>query len=170
MMNVENQFVDGLVRKTFALGLAAAAIAAVTMTWAMAGAIVLGAFISAFNLRAAGWIAQKMADSAKRGNTGTTRWVMVLVFKMILLFVLTFVAIVLVGANPIGYVIGYSVFLPAIGWEFAGYVDRLEEDEQNAEEDDQQADGTTETQTEVPLRDDGTTETKTSDGDDTESL
>jgi hypothetical protein len=117
MTSLETHFVDGLFWKTVIIGVVAALVGWWAMSAHFAGSIGLGVLVSAFNLRVVGWVSRKMVKAAKQGNTGTGFWSVLLLLKLFILFVLTFVFIVVVGANVFGYIIGYSTFLLAIVWQ-----------------------------------------------------
>jgi hypothetical protein len=117
MTSLESNFVDGLFWKTVVIGVLAALVGWWTMSAYFAASIGLGVLVSAFNLRVVGWVSRKMIKAATQGNTGTALWSVLLLLKLFILFVLTFVFIVVVGANVFGYIIGYSTFLLAIVWQ-----------------------------------------------------
>lgn len=117
MTTLESRFVDALVWKTIILGVAFAVLGWMIFTAQFAAAILLGMLVSAFNLRVVAWVSRKMVRAAQNGQTNTSMWSAVLLVKLFLLFVLTYIFLAVVRADVIGYVIGYSSFLPAIGWQ-----------------------------------------------------
>lgn len=117
MTSLGTKFVDALVWKTIIIGVAFAAIGWWAFSAQFAAAVLLGMLVSAFNLRVVGWVSRKMVAAAKDGATGTGLWSAILLLKLFLLFVLTYVFLVVVRADVFGYVIGYSTFLPAIVWQ-----------------------------------------------------
>lgn len=127
MTSLETKFVDGLFWKTLIIGALAALIGWWTMSVHFAGSVLLGVLVSAFNLRVVAWISRKMVKSAVKGHTSSAGWSVLLVIKLLLLFVLTFVFIIVVGANVFGYIIGYSTFLLAMVWQLAMHLARGEE-------------------------------------------
>lgn len=127
MTMLETKFVDGLFWKTLTIGALAALIGWWSMSAHFAGSIGLGVLVSAFNLRVVGWISRKMVNAATNGDTSSALWSTLLVLKLFLLFVLTFVFIIVVGANVFGYIIGYSTFLLAIVWQLALHMSREDE-------------------------------------------
>lgn len=118
------QFVEGMLSKTIIIGVVLAAIGWVALSGDFAAAILLGMLVSAFNLRVVVWVSSKMIAAAKKGHTSTKRWSVVLLLKLFLLFVLTYVFIAVVGADVIGYIIGYSTFLLAIFWQVFSAMNR----------------------------------------------
>lgn len=129
-------FVDGMLSKTIIIGVAFAAIGWWALTPEFAGAILLGMMVSAFNLRVVAWVSRKMIAAAKKGATGTGRWSAILLLKLFLLFALTYLFIAVVGADVIGYIIGYSTFLLAIVWQVISVVNRAQSEDDDAEQDD----------------------------------
>lgn len=130
MTSLDTKFVDGLFWKTLAIGAAAAAVGWWAMSAHFAGSVGLGVLVSAFNLRVVGWVSRKMVKAAQQGQTSASLWSILLVLKLFVLFVLTFVFIIVVGANVFGYIIGYSTFLLAIVWQLAPQVWAYGRDEQ----------------------------------------
>ncbi len=133
MTSLETNFVDGLFWRTLIVGAVFAALGWWLMSAHFAGSILLGTMVSAFNLRVVGWVSRKMLQAGAEGRTSGAVWSVLLVLKLFLLFALTFVFIVIVGANVYGYVIGYSTFLLAIVWKLIPQL--LSEQSANAEGD-----------------------------------
>lgn len=129
-------FVDGMLSKTIIIGVAFAAIGWWVLTADFAAAILLGMLVSAFNLRVVAWVSRKMIAAAKKGATATGWWSAILVLKLFLLFVLTYVFIAIVGADVIGYIIGYSTFLLAIVWQVISVLNRNDPPNDAADKDD----------------------------------
>lgn len=124
MTSFGTNFVDGMTSKTIIIGVALAAIGWWVLSGEFAAAILLGMMVSAFNLRVVAWVSRKMIAGAKKGATGTKRWSAVLLLKLFLLFVLTYVFIAVVRADVIGYIVGYSTFLLAIIWQAISTINR----------------------------------------------
>lgn len=124
MASLEIKFAQGLFWKTLVIGVGATLLGAGLISWYFAGSILLGTLVSAFNMKVVAWVSRKMARAASSGDTGTTRWSLLLVLKLFLLFALTFIFIVILGANVFGYVIGYSTFLVAIVWQLFKHIGR----------------------------------------------
>lgn len=129
MASLENEFVTGLFWKTILLGVVAIVASAVLVSWAFGGAVAMGVLVSGFNLRVVGWVSRKMAEAALAGDEGVTKWTLLLVVKLLLLFVLTYLIVIVLGADAVGYVVGYSSFLPAIFWQAAMTLREQDDDE-----------------------------------------
>ena len=117
MATLENKFVDGLFWKTLLLGVVAILASGFGVSWAFGGAVALGVLVSGFNLRVVGWVSRKMAEAALAGDKGVTKWTFLLVVKLLVLFVLTYLIVIVLGADAVGFVVGYSSFLPAMVWQ-----------------------------------------------------
>ncbi|MGM0556613.1 MAG: hypothetical protein ACQEVA_09580 [Myxococcota bacterium] len=138
MASLENQFVMGLFWKTLLLGCVAILASGFLVSWPFGGAVAMGVLVSGLNLRVVGWVSRKMAEAALEGDKGVTKWTLLLVVKLLFLFVLTYLAVIVLGADAVGYVIGYSTFLPAIFWQSAVYIRNLPEEDDEHESDDHQ--------------------------------
>ncbi|QDG50826.1 hypothetical protein FIV42_08800 [Persicimonas caeni] len=124
MTSLETKFVDGLFWKTLIIGAVSALIGWWVMSVHFAGSVGLGVLVGAFNLRVVSWISRKILQAGAQGSTSSAFWSLLLVIKLFVLFVLTFVFVIIVGANVFGYIIGYSTFLLAIVWQLALYMGR----------------------------------------------
>lgn len=129
MASLENEFVTGLFWKTILLGVVAIVASGILVSWAFGGAVAMGVLVSGFNLRVVGWVSRKMAEAALAGDEGVTKWTLLLVVKLLLLFVLTYLIVIVLGADAVGYVVGYSSFLPAIFWQAAMTLREQDDDE-----------------------------------------
>jgi hypothetical protein len=138
MASLENKFVQGLFWKTLILGLVAILVCGLWVSWAFGGAVALGVLVSGFNLRVVGWVSRKMAEAAMAGDKGVTKWTLLLVIKLLLLFVLTYLIVIVLGADAVGFVVGYSTFLPAIFWQAAVFVRELDDEDEQTDVDDHQ--------------------------------
>lgn len=119
MAPLEDQFVRGLVWKTFFLGAALGAGTGWAVSWPFAGAVGLGTLVSGFNLRVVGWVSRKLIQAALSGDSRVPKWSFLIAVKLLILFALTYLVVIVLEADPIGYVAGYSSFLPALLWQAA---------------------------------------------------
>lgn len=119
MAQLEVRFIHGVVWKTLILGVVAVVVSGLWLGSAMAVSVLSGTVVAALNLRFVAWLSQKMIGRAKKGNTNSTAWAMLLLVKMFVLFGLIFVLIALLDVDAIGFVTGFSLFLPAIAWQAA---------------------------------------------------
>lgn len=117
MATVERSFLKGLIFKTLMLGLLGTVIAFFVYGGLFALSISTGTSVIALNLLFVQWITGKMIDGAREGNPNATAWTMLLVLKMTALFGIVWVLIAELGLDAIGFVIGFSTFLPAIVWQ-----------------------------------------------------
>jgi len=117
MANLERAFIERLVLKTFILGLFASVAAALLTDLHFAQSVLVGALISAINLRFVQWISKKLIEGATEGSTSPVLWSFLLVAKMTILFGVIWLLVVEFGFDAVGFVLGFSSFLPAIGWQ-----------------------------------------------------
>ena len=117
MVMLQPDFMYGVVRRTLLLGVLAALIILFTVSVEVAEAVVVGTLVSATNLRVVTASIKKMFDRGREGKASATIWTLVLVAKMLLLVALIWVLITRVELNAVGFVFGFSIFLPAIFWQ-----------------------------------------------------
>lgn len=117
MVMLEPSFAYGVVRKSLLLGLFTALVTLFAVSAEFAAAVTIGTLVSSINLRTVAWVIKKMIDAARDGGTSSTKWSLLLAGKMLLLIALIWVLIAYVDVNAVGFVFGFSSFLPAIGWQ-----------------------------------------------------
>lgn len=135
MVMLEPEFVYGMVRKAFLLGIAFAAAAFFGLSADVAAAILIGTLVSTINLRVMAWSIRKMFDAIKEGRGNSTWYALLLVAKMLLLIAAIWVLIAYADVDPMGFAFGFSLFMPAIGWQM--WASRSDESDMTS--DDQQA-------------------------------
>ncbi len=116
MANLELDVIRAVIRKTLMLGLVALA-----GTWWFAGAsialaVAVGVVVASLNLAFVAWLSRKVIGDGK-GMVGKGGWMALSVVKMTILFGLVWFLIARLGLDAIGFVIGFSCFLPAIVWQ-----------------------------------------------------
>jgi hypothetical protein len=79
--------------------------------------VMVGAGLSTANLAVLAWIGRHRIDEADEPDERYGAMMALLVGKMTLLLVVAFVAMAVFGVHPIGFAIGYSVFMVAACWE-----------------------------------------------------
>lgn len=124
----EVRFVQGLFWKTLIVGVVIALVSAFFVSTHFAGSVFVGVLVSSLNMRVLALAGRKMVEYAANGHAGSTFWAIVLGFKLLVLMVLTYLFVIVFGANVFGFVIGYSVFLVAIFWQALIYVSKLQDD------------------------------------------
>lgn len=117
MASLERAFIEGLVLKTAVLGILAALGALWLADVHFAQSVLVGAAVSAINLRFVQWVSKKLIDDSKEGSVNPGVWGGLLVLKMTVLFGVIWLLVVELGFDAIGFIIGFSSFLPAIGWQ-----------------------------------------------------
>lgn len=127
------KFVEGLFWKTLALGAIIALIGYFTISKHFAGSILLGVLLVGMNIRAMSFGIRRMFGNAAEGRAGSPFWAALFGMKILVLFAAIFVCVVVLGANVIGFIIGYSVFLVAIVWQSIVYAANLPDDDETGD-------------------------------------
>lgn len=117
MAMLEPNFVYGVIRKSLILGGVGAIVGYLVASGAFAAAVAIGALVTAINLRTVAWAIKKMFESGRDGNASAVGWSLLLGLKMMLLIALVWVLLAYVNVNAVGFAIGLSLFMPAIGWQ-----------------------------------------------------
>ncbi len=119
MANFETSFIKGLILKSLVIGAVIAFVAQIWMgTW-IAVSVAFGASVATLNLLTVSFVGKRILKAGEQGRTSGTVWALLLVLKMLVLFGAIFYLIVRLELDAIGFVAGFSVFLPAIAWQAA---------------------------------------------------
>lgn len=113
MANVELRFIRGVLVKTTILGGLLVAFSLLVSGWFTLSAAV-GVAVALSNLAFVQWISSKLVRAAKAGNTNSTPWWALLVLKLFGIFVLIWLLLAWLKLDAVGFVAGFSCFLPAI--------------------------------------------------------
>jgi small-conductance mechanosensitive channel len=90
-----------------------------------ASAVVIGSLVTAINLRTAAWAMKKMFESGRDGKPSAMGWSLLLAVKLVVLIAVVWVLLAYVNVNAVGFAIGLSLFMPAIGWQMVtGKIER----------------------------------------------
>ena len=106
--------------KTLIIGALATVAATLLAGPAFGYAVMVGAGLSATNLAALGWLGRRQLDKAQETEADKQRLGAIMglmMLKMFLLLAVAFFAMAVLGVHPIGFAIGYSVFIAAACWE-----------------------------------------------------
>jgi len=117
MANLENGFIRAAMGKTAIVGcVTAAAGFFVEGPW-FGMSVTIGTVIAILNLWVVKWVAQKVIKSGLAGQTSSAPWSLLLVLKFFAIFGLIGVLLLVVKIDAIGFVAGFSSFLPALMWQ-----------------------------------------------------
>lgn len=116
MVMLQPEFVHGVVRRTVVLGLASALVLFWAMSAQVAIAVVVGTLVSAVNLLALTWSIKKVLQQVVEGSVAAV-WPFLIVAKMLGLVAAIWVLLTVAKLNAVGFVFGFSAFLPAIFWQ-----------------------------------------------------
>jgi hypothetical protein len=117
MVMIEPEFVYGVVRKSLFLGMAVVLGTLLAVSENFAVAVAIGTVLSAINLRVMAWTIKKMLDAGRDGGTSAGAWGVLLTLKMLVLIGIIWWLIAHVNVNAVGFTVGFSLFMPAIGWQ-----------------------------------------------------
>jgi hypothetical protein len=106
-----------VVRKSLFLGVAVVLVTLLAVSADVAWAVAIGTVVSAINLRVMTWTIKKMLDAGREGGTSAGAWGMLLTLKMLVLIGVIWWLIAHVDVNAVGFTVGFSLFMPAIGWQ-----------------------------------------------------
>jgi small-conductance mechanosensitive channel len=132
MVMVKPDFVYGVVWKSLLLGAIAAIVMLFAVSAEVAGAVVIGTLVSAINLRVVTLSIKKMLEAGLDGGTSATGWTILLALKMFVLIGVIWILITAVEVDAVGFVFGFSLFLPSIMWQVL--VDKPDESELGSED------------------------------------
>lgn len=129
MVMLQPDFVYGVVRKSLVLGAISAIITLLAVSAKFALAVAIGTAVSAINLRFVALSIKKMFEHGREGSASATSWSILLSLKMLILIAIIWVLISRWNVDAVGFVFGFSLFMPAIGWQmWASDSDGSEED------------------------------------------
>lgn len=114
---LQTDFVYGMVRKSLVLGAILALVMLFAVSAKVAAAVVVGTLVSAINLRVVALSIKKMFDAGRDGSASATAWSMLLATKMLVLIGVIWVLITKLEVDAVGFVFGFSLFMPAMGWQ-----------------------------------------------------
>ena len=126
MVMLQPKFVYGVGRKSIALGFVAAIVGFMAVSASFALAVVIGTVVSTINVRIVAIGIDKMLRAAEEEDVSARAWSILLAFKMFALIALIWVLIARAGVDAVGFVFGFSLFMPAVGWQLL--VDNPNED------------------------------------------
>ena len=127
MVMLQTDFVYGVVRRTLLLGAISAFITFFAVSASFAMAVMIGTLVSSINLRVTAWSIKKMLDAARDGAAAAA-WSMIIVSKLFVLVGVIWVLIAQVEVDAVAFVFGFSLFMPAIGWQMLSEPDSSERD------------------------------------------
>lgn len=119
MANLEIDVIRAIIGKTFVVGVILCAGAWWFAGWPFAVAVAVGVAVAALNLAFVAWLSKKLIGKGHGGPVGKAGYVAFSLLKMAALFGVVWYLIVRVGLDAIGFVTGFSSFLPAIVWQAA---------------------------------------------------
>lgn len=126
MTTIDRSFVDGMFWRLLALGAVVAVVAGLAVSWQFGYSVALGAVVSASSLRVTAMAVERIIESVVDGAQPSRAWGLLLVAKLAALFAAVFVCLAVLDAHPVGFVIGFKLILPALGWQLVRQPDHLD--------------------------------------------
>ena len=117
MATIDRSFVDGMFWRMCLLGVAVAALGAVFISWRIGVSVALGTAVGAASLRVTTVVIERLMDAVIDGAEPSPVWALLLVLKLLALLTMVAVCVVVLDADPIAFVIGFKLILPALGWQ-----------------------------------------------------
>ncbi len=117
MATLDRRFVNGLFWRMLGLG----ALTALSLIWFLgvqfAASLALGALVGAVSLRVTAFTIERIFRGILDGSSRSAGWGGLLMVKMIGLLVAVWFSLAVLKANPIGFVLGFKMILPALAWQ-----------------------------------------------------
>lgn len=117
MANLEHGFIRGAMGKTAIVGCLASVVAFFVEGPWFGMSMTIGMVVAIANLWVVKWVSQKIIKSGLAGSTSSAPWSLLLVLKFFAIFGLIGFLLVVVEIDAIGFVAGFSSFLPALVWQ-----------------------------------------------------
>ncbi len=117
MSNLENGFIRAAMGKTAIVGCVAVPIGLFVEGPWFGMSVAIGMILAILNLWVVQWVAQKVIKSGLAGNTSSAPWSLLLVLKFFAIFGLIGLLLAVVKIDAVGFVAGFSSFLPALMWQ-----------------------------------------------------
>jgi len=117
MANREDGFIRGAMSNTAVVGCLASVVAFLVEGPWFGMSVTIGMVVAISNLWVVMWVSQKVIKSGLAGHTSSAPWSLLLVLKFFAIFGLIGLLLVVVKIDAIGFVTGFSSFLPALTWQ-----------------------------------------------------
>ncbi len=116
-MKLERRFLNAALKTQVGLGVLATAISGLVISVRFGYSLAMGCALSATSLWVTMVAVEKMMQGALKGQKQVAFWAVVLAFKLAALFGAVVIALAFIGAQPVAFVIGFKLLLPALGWQ-----------------------------------------------------
>lgn len=117
-MTIDRSFVDGMFWRILLLGAVAGVIIGGVVSIRFGYSVALGALVAAGSLRITAAAVQRLVEAVvEEGARPSPVWAIALAVKLLALFAAVALALVVLDAHPVGFVIGFKMLLPALGWQ-----------------------------------------------------
>ncbi len=130
MATLDRSFVDGVFWRILLFGAVVAAATALVISLRFAYSLALGAVVSAASLRVTTVAVERLIRGAlEEKKRRSVFWSAALALKLLALLVLVVIALGMLDANPIAFVLGFKLIFPALIWQAVQHSGSIEESE-----------------------------------------
>ena len=117
MTTIDRSFVDGVFWRMLALGATVALVAAMFYDLRFGWSLALGALVGAASLRVTAVAVERLIRGAVAQQGQNALWSAVLVLKLLALLFVVFMALAILKAHAVAFVIGFKMIFPALAWQ-----------------------------------------------------
>ncbi len=117
MATIDRSFIDGVFWRMIGLGIAAALITGWLISLRFGYSLVLGTALGAASLRITIVAVEGLLEAIVDGERAGAGWAVLIGIKLVALLAAVVVVLALLKADPIAFVIGFKMILPAIAWQ-----------------------------------------------------
>lgn len=117
MATFDRSFIDGVFWRMIGLGTAVAAVTAWFISLRFGLSLVIGCALGAASLRLTTASVERMFKAVVERQEQGSRWAVLIGLKILALLAAVIVVLACFKADPIAFVIGFKMILPAIAWQ-----------------------------------------------------
>ncbi len=136
-MKLDRSFLNATLKTQLVLGVLASALTGLAISLRFGYSLALGCALSVTSLWVSMIAVQRMIRGAQQGKKRSALWAVVLAFKLLALLVAVAIALAILDAHPVAFVVGFKLLLPALGWQAyrtsGSYVESVDEPDDDIE-------------------------------------
>ena len=132
MATFDRSFIDGVLWRMIGLGAIAALLTGWLISLRFGYSLAFGTAIGAASLRMTIVAVEGLLQAAVDGGKSGSGWAVLIGIKLMALLASVVVVLALFKADPIAFVIGFKMILPAIAWQAIRKPRFLDEDDDDA--------------------------------------
>ena len=128
MATLDRSFVDGVFRRILVLAAFVAAATALVISFRFGYSVALGALVSAASLRVTTVAVERLVRGAlEEKKRRSALWSAALAVKMLALLLVVVIALAVLDAHAVAFVLGFKLIFPALLWQAIRSPDSSEE-------------------------------------------